>query len=535
MKKLNLFLSIILILVILSCENEFLETKKPFNPETVWQYSGENETLEKIILKVKTSPEGRKLEEDVKRSTVLWDNANFTSVNNKKHILIPVLNIKGNNITGLISFSQKKGNISSSKSKIKKEKIEIKYDFINRWDLPKKEKKVPFWNKLKMRGYFDALNTNILNIKNHSSGFKKKKITPERLKELKEEQLYARGGYYETICVEIETLYCWEWYGFNSSTDEYELISIECETEYDFECYDEWVEEDYGDDDGDDDGDSSGGGSSGGGSGNNGDGNSNGGNDTQIINKLTDPCAKDIFTELENGIYQDDPIKPEVEILAINTDKLNFSEEILHLFASSKETNFTIKNGNLTRANASTDPLTNTTTLSNSYINNATELSIARTMIHEQVHAYINSVLKSKPGFKDMDLQTRMREYARDEGITDIYRFHHEFMGQYVNGIALSLYEWDKDYGNGKELNYITKPDDLLGWNYYKAMAFAGLSYVKKDANGNPVLDSNGEPIRFDTDSFKELFPNENDRNEIKKIISNEAKGNNTSKGTKCD
>ena len=115
------------------------------------------------------------------------------------------------------------------------------------------------------------------------------------------------------------------------------------------------------------------------------------------------------------------------------------------------------------------------------------------------------------------------------------YRFHHEFMGQYVNGIALSLYEWDKDYGNGKGLNYITKPDDLLGWDYYKAMAFAGLSYVKKDANGNPILDSNNEPIRLDTDSFKELIPNEIDRNQIKKIIINESKGNNSSKGTKCD
>ena len=34
---------------------------------------------------------------------------------------------------------------------------------------------------------------------------------------------------------------------------------------------------------------------------------------------------------------------------------------------------------------------------------------------------------------------------------------------------------------------------------------------------------------------LKELIPNEIDRNQIKKIIINESKGNNSSKGTKCD
>ena len=98
-------------------------------------------------------------------------------------------------------------------------------------------------------------------------------------------------------------------------------------------------------------------------------------------------------------------------------------------------------------------------------------------------------------------------------------------MGQYVDAMASSLYDWDKAYGTGGK----------LGWNYYKAMAFAGLSKIKKDFNGNPILDSNGNPIREDTDSFKELVPSEGNRDKIKEIISDEVEGNINSKGTKCD
>ncbi len=242
--------------------------------------------------------------------------------------------------------------------------------------------------------------------------------------------------------------------------------------------------------------------------------------DDKIINKLTNKCAKDTFTELENGIYQDDPVKPEVEILAINIDKLNFSQEILYLFANSKNTNLTIQNGTTSGSNAST--VGANIIVSNSYLSNATKLSIARTMIHESIHAYLNAYFYSYPDFNNKSFKDKLRKYATDKGFTDMNRFQHEFMGQYVNAIAISLYEWDKEYGSGKGNNNVTKPDDLLGWDYYRSLAFGGLYYI--DSNGNLQ----------ETDSFKTLVPIQVDRDNIKKILVNEQNGNNDAKGDKC-
>ena len=41
--------------------------------------------------------------------------------------------------------------------------------------------------------------------------------------------------------------------------------------------------------------------------------------------------------------------------------------------------------------------------------------------------------------------------------------------------------------------------------------------------------------ISLETDSFKELVPNANDRQEIANIVLNEIKGNSDAQGTQCD
>ncbi|MEN8913217.1 MAG: hypothetical protein ABF257_05145, partial [Polaribacter sp.] len=115
----------------------------------------------------------------------------------------------------------------------------------------------------------------------------------------------------------------------------------------------------------------------------------------RIINSLTNLCAKAIFIELENGIFEDHPLKAEVQVAVSNPLTLNFSESILKLFNDSINSHLVIQNGNTGGSNAQT--LRTTITLGNDYLSNATKLSIARTMIHESVHAYINGVFFSYP------------------------------------------------------------------------------------------------------------------------------------------
>ena len=93
----------------------------------------------------------------------------------------------------------------------------------------------------------------------------------------------------------------------------------------------------------------------------------------RLKNNLTDPCTKNIFTELAIGIYYNDPLKPEIDVEP-GFLQLNFSESIFRLFNDSKIYNYAIKNGSLTNSlsNASTTGLT--TTISNSYIAKTTQL-----------------------------------------------------------------------------------------------------------------------------------------------------------------
>ena len=121
-----------------------------------------------------------------------------------------------------------------------------------------------------------------------------------------------------------------------------------------------------------------------------------------------------------------------------------------------------------------------------------------------------------------------MDKYAMDNGskpdgtAIEKNKFQHDFMGQYVDAMAISLVSWDLKYGTGG----ITKKDstgaDILNWEYYRNMAYGGLYY--KDSAGNQI----------ETDSFKALVPNESDRKNIRNILKNKQDGKGKSKVTKC-
>lgn len=152
-------------------------------------------------------------------------------------------------------------------------------------------------------------------------------------------------------------------------------------------------------------------------------------------------------------------------------------------------------------------------------------------MIHEMVHAYLN-VKYSSPDFFDkdqrLDFRLKMDQFAIDNGYKpsgskdDKNRFHHEFMGQYVDAMAVSLLNWNVKYGSGGIKKKDSSGIDVLNWEYYRDMAFGGLYY--KDSTGKSV----------ETDSFKTLIPNNSDRDNIKQRLYNEQEGNGNSKGKKC-
>ncbi|MGY6745076.1 MAG: hypothetical protein ACXIUQ_20255, partial [Cecembia sp.] len=232
-----------------------------------------------------------------------------------------------------------------------------------------------------------------------------------------------------------------------------------------------------------------------------------------LINQLSNPCASGIFLSLKRGnnspmfIGSQNPLS-----------EFSFAEEIYNLFENSKKFDLIIKNANLSGVNGSTVSSLNrntgkievTITLSNNYLGKATKLSIARTIIHEMVHGFINYELNSGNFEFSSYFNKNFEKYLTVKN-PDMNRAHHELMGAYVDMIAFSLKKWDFMFGDGL---------GNLGDDYYKAMAFGGL--FKTNTN-------------IPTDSFKELIPNSNERTRIINIIRNEQEGNSNAKGKKCN
>ncbi|WP_067151739.1 trypsin inhibitor-like cysteine-rich domain-containing protein [Pseudotamlana agarivorans] len=250
--------------------------------------------------------------------------------------------------------------------------------------------------------------------------------------------------------------------------------------------------------------------------------------DFKIDNNLTNPCAKDIFTQLEIEMIKKDLLQ---KLMFPNKNiKLTFSEEILKLFNDSKIFKLSIQNNNSLDNNVNASTNGASITLNDSYLRNATQLSITRTIIHEIVHAYLNLRYNNYMSLdKGIDFKNKMEDFAKDNGYkpngtpTEKNRFQHEFMGQFVSAIAISLANWDVKYGTGGIKIKDSSGDNILDWTYYKNLAYGGLYYN----------DSNNKQI--ETDTFISLVPNLNDRNKIKNILMNEQDGNHSSKGTECN
>ncbi|MFJ1263007.1 SprT-like domain-containing protein [Capnocytophaga canis] len=229
----------------------------------------------------------------------------------------------------------------------------------------------------------------------------------------------------------------------------------------------------------------------------------------EIIDNLTNPCAKRILNQMRSDTGR-------INIANLMTPEIkrqhNFSQMIIDLFEKSSQTHLTFTNGT-TKNGANGSTKGTTITLNNNYLQTATQLAIARTIIHEMVHAYLEFMYK-KPLENGFTFKEAMEKYAKDRGMdVESENFHHEFMGQYVEAMAVSLQQWDIQYGTRRD----------LGFEYYKALSFGGLFQV--DVNGKIVTE---------TDSFKELIPELQDRQDIADKILNEQNNTRNAKGTKC-
>lgn len=225
-----------------------------------------------------------------------------------------------------------------------------------------------------------------------------------------------------------------------------------------------------------------------------------------IINRLDNPCFEDLFKQMAKG-------SPKlVDMTGLGS--LDIFPWMLELFKQGGKFNYYIEdvdiplNSNGTRPNAKTLPPDSqgniTIQIDNTYIQNATSLSLARTLIHETAHAYMFYLSKTNYEFR---IELNNYFIAHNNNFADA---HHGSMSQFLLGMAISLYNWDKNFGptNGS-----------LGLDYYYKMAFGGML---QNGTPNPIQD------------VVQYIPN-GDWQAIAQILENEATGNNYAEGIKED
>lgn len=203
--------------------------------------------------------------------------------------------------------------------------------------------------------------------------------------------------------------------------------------------------------------------------------------DRIIIENNVPDCVKNIINDLKaDDQYIDLGDMPnEVK------QELNLSGFILDIFANSDLYNVTFKvedlepNSQGQIKNADTDAVRDPNnplninfviTLDSSYVENATDLAITRSIIHESVHAYISFIYQTE---MFNELSNSLRHLIDQNEGPDQNAPQHILMTQrFVNNIANSIENWDNSSLNDNEYyNYLSWSGGMLATSAFEALS----------------------------------------------------------------
>ena len=145
-----------------------------------------------------------------------------------------------------------------------------------------------------------------------------------------------------------------------------------------------------------------------------------------------------------------------------------------------------------------------TTTFDGSKFTNSSDLSIARTILHESIHANLVAHFKVDPLSAVKSYPDLVKDWANGIYGDQNTNQHAEFVRNFVNDLAIVL----EEYGIAKGYNLTNQ--------FYKDLAWGGLTHTGK-------LNSAVMPI--ETPWFQSSFPNSSDRQRIIDVITIEQTG----------
>lgn len=181
-------------------------------------------------------------------------------------------------------------------------------------------------------------------------------------------------------------------------------------------------------------------------------------------------CMKKIINELKNP--NSSGIMPNLPSSSYDT----FPDYMLNLFQTDIKNHlkFSISTNLANNINARTTPSSNANSIlydieiNQSYLNNSTDLALARTLIHEIIHAYFLFINQNYP-FSNFS-QELMNLISSNGGSTP--DAHHQAMLQFVDLMADALQNWNEQNGNF-----------ILNSDYYKYLSWSGDMLNTNDFN----------------------------------------------------
>jgi hypothetical protein len=186
--------------------------------------------------------------------------------------------------------------------------------------------------------------------------------------------------------------------------------------------------------------------------------------DDKIEDSLTHECIKAILTQIKN----------------LKNGKVG---EIINKFSSEiPNWNWKLKEGTLsTNVNGTTTLMAGgaITMLDYNKLQGATNIAIARTIIHESIHAYLTVYFRYDPVNAQKDYPGMLRAWQRAKH-PDYNEIQHDQMEKsFVDEIAAAL----KEFGNSRGLNI----DDYV----YRDLSWGGLDF----SNNNSLSDTDKDRI----------------------------------------
>ncbi len=218
-------------------------------------------------------------------------------------------------------------------------------------------------------------------------------------------------------------------------------------------------------------------------------GTTSGTTEDDIIDNTNNPCVSAIIKALQEKDMKG-ALVPDLEGMG------HLSQMVLDLFGECSNYDLVIDVAQLdaigTNVNAETDGI-ESITLDTDLVKDATQLSIAKTLIHESLHAFINLNLDKYNRNKTFiqAIEVYYTKYNDDSNLSQ-----HSFMSQFVEALAYSLSAYD---------------NHQQPMEYYTAMSWGGLE---------------------SSDTYKALSSSE--KTTIQKIINNERYAKSDAKSTKC-